>query len=73
MTCIEKECFKELDLYESPTINLSEWMTRNKFYAILLILCFLINLPFYIGVHILIAICFHFHALYEKLDEYISD
>ena len=71
MTELEKKCFSELDLYENPTRNPKEWFKRNRKYAVIIILCLIINFPFWILAHFLRVICIPFFWIYEKLDDWL--
>lgn len=71
MTKLEKSVFEKLDMYENPTANPIKWIKRNKKYGIIMIFCFLYNLPLYIIVKILMAVCYIPHEIYEKLEGWI--
>ena len=71
MTSLEEKCLEKLDLYENYTRNPKEWFKRNKKYAVIIILCLMVNFPFWILAHILRIICMPFHWVYEKLDDWI--
>lgn len=71
MTPIEKKCFRKLDLYDNPTLNPITWAERSKKYAFIMMMCFLINFPFWIVAKTIKAVCLPMHKLYEKLENWV--
>lgn len=69
MNNISKKCFEKLDLWDNPTRNPIEWFKRDLFYAVIICLILLSELPRWVLVKIIKLVCFIPWAIYEKLDE----
>jgi len=71
MTKLERKVFEKLDLYENHTRNPAEWFRRGKMYAVLMIILFARGCVLWVAAHILMAILYIPHEIYERLDRWV--
>ena len=72
MNALEKKCFVECNLYESPTTSPTKLIKRNTKYGLLLMIFLVLKLPVFLLVLMIRMICFPFCKIYQVTDKVLE-